>query len=264
MSIIGNMWKTIGGGDVGGPVHDLWDNFTGAQQAHDANETSINLANTAVQRRKADLTAAGFNPLLAVGNPADSPGIRSAPSLGEGISRAVETYKTYGAAQLQKSQAANLNSAAAANAAKARKDNADAQTSEDFNAEGGGGKRASKIQAEIERMSHENNLSDAQASQAEAIVNEIAEKIKTAPYERAKLYQSAWFDMVHRQAMEMDVKARKVAYHVLVETAVSEIMREERNQRAIEGPAGTTGANLREASIGGGAGVAALIKSIFH
>ncbi|UDN67543.1 DNA pilot protein [robinz microvirus RP_41] len=119
MSIISNMWHTIGGGDVGGPIHDVWDQFTGASQAHEANETSINLANTSVQRRKADLIAAGMNPMLAVGQGADTPGIRQAPSLGEGVTRAVEAYKTYGASQLMKQQSS-------AAAAKANLDNAQA------------------------------------------------------------------------------------------------------------------------------------------
>jgi len=56
---------------------DKTNNFN-AQQAQINRDYQTEMSNTAVQRRTADLTAAGINPILAAGSDASSPGGSSA------------------------------------------------------------------------------------------------------------------------------------------------------------------------------------------
>lgn len=111
------------GDKVIGPVHDLWDDVTGTKQTKATNKANIQLqreqrdweeqmSNTAVQRRMADLRAAGVNPLLAAGQPAEVPNVAPAqvqrgPSLAQGVSSAMEAYNTFGASKLLSAQAEN-------------------------------------------------------------------------------------------------------------------------------------------------------------
>lgn len=235
---------------------ELWDQFTGAQQTKDANKANIELANTAVQRRKADLLAAGFNPLLAVGDAAQSPTMQALPSQASGISSAVNAYKTYGASKLMDSQSRAAEAQSAQSISIARKNNADAQFQEQINAGGGADKQLQKTDAVINELSEKANLARDQQDEVKAMVNQIKEHTDL-------LHNQAWVEKMKYQAEKMDAKAKMVAYEVLLRTAVNEIERAQKEYTAIQGAAGTTGANIRESSIGGGAGAAALIKSIF-
>ncbi|WNK14601.1 MAG: DNA pilot protein [Microvirus sp.] len=80
-------------GAIGGPIVGALSTAYGAYSANKQNKQNqkkqfaqeTDLANTAVQRRKADLEAAGFNPLLAVGSSAETPS--AAPAHSENVAR---------------------------------------------------------------------------------------------------------------------------------------------------------------------------------
>lgn len=54
----------------------IWSAVSGYNSTIEANRTAKDLASTSIQRRKADLIAAGMNPLLAVNDGAESPAMQ--------------------------------------------------------------------------------------------------------------------------------------------------------------------------------------------
>lgn len=128
-------WAIFGqiAADVGGAL-------LGAHSAHQANRTNIRLAreqreweermsNTAVQRKRADIEAAGFNPVLAATGPgASTPSVAPAtvePTFRPDWTKGTITNAALAAAQLNNINASTLNTAAQARKTKVEADNAE-------------------------------------------------------------------------------------------------------------------------------------------
>lgn len=147
---VGNVFKTVGGSALGGLIGGtglaLGDSLINSWSAHEANRSAEamsnkqmdfdshqaerqmafqeRMANSAFQRARADMTAAGFNPLLALPSGADSPGGASghgsvAPVLPEFTSNMASSARDFiGLASQWKASSASAD-AAKAQAAKA-------------------------------------------------------------------------------------------------------------------------------------------------
>lgn len=155
-------FKDIAGPLIGGAI-DVASGILGNQSAVSAAKVQRrferDMSDTAVQRRKADLLAAGFNPLLAVGDPASTPSVGQAnvrPPFGRAGDRGTEAMSLLLQKQQVQSQV-NLNSAQATKAL-AEADKARAET------EGSGAGVGAEIAARVSNIVQDTALKSTQAT----------------------------------------------------------------------------------------------------
>lgn len=256
-----SFWSGVG--SLGGAALDF---FGGSSAGDDARQAAsvqrkwlMKMSNTEVQRRKADLVAAGFNPLLAVGNGASTPTAAPARVFNETAGAANKVASAAAAAasidlmraQSEKSRAEAAQvrettpGAASAQASVTSLNNANAALADmqrEFTSE-----NTIKVIAETERTGAETRNVFATFDKIQAEIDNIAAGTRVRNVEEVSKKIAAAIDHLSLQE-----KAALFNYVIEAEQQVRNLQKVERGKaaEAAESFAGTVGAYLR-AALGG-------------